>query len=732
MAGGPAACRLWWWCARRSVPARASRWMAIGVSLAMLGPAGGVAAQAISPKRLVEVVDIGNPAISPDGLHVAFRTEQASVERNTYDTVWWVQRLGAGTLPLRVADGGVPLREAATGLVLASPVQWSPDGRWIYYRALIDGKVAVWRAAADGSGSEPVTHDAADVRAFELYPDGRALRYRVGPTREEVIDAEEREMHAGIRIDDSTFVGAGLVRSSALAGRHATQRFHGGWFDPGSLLADAPDRWKRVDLASGTTSAGSPPGGVAGKTVAEGALKRAPHADGRRVAVLRQRNSDVGPAAAGVSVLTGGDSTAVTCRAAACNGRNIVDIGWRPGTEEVLFTVVDRAQGRAHHLYLWDVATDAVRKVLDTKGAARGSSQRFQDVPCAVSRDSVVCVTAEADKPPTLEAVDLSTGERYALFEPNLLLASDMKAVAPARLLQWNDAHGAEYTGWLFPPRGRESPAPLFVTLYTCDGFLRGGLGDEWPLVSMAQAGITAICINGNPVPFVMEEYYGQAIHAIESVAELLAREGLVDPTKIGMGGLSHGSEMTMWTVSHSDLLSAASVASPSITPNWYLFNSLRDTFRDIVEAHWGLGNPRDSLDRWREVSPAFKLDRIAAPVLFQMSEQEWLVALEYALPLVQRRQAEVYVFPNEPHIKFQPRHKLAVYERNLDWFRFWLLGEQDPDSGKQQQYTRWHAMRRASAGWRAGSASGAGAVPQPVLDHAKIENAHERQVVGP
>src|SRR3546814_10281535 len=67
--------------------------------------------------------------------------------------------------PRRLADGGVPLRDAA-GVSLPATAVWSPDGRWIYYRALMDGKIDVWRAASDGSGAEPITLDVADVRGF--------------------------------------------------------------------------------------------------------------------------------------------------------------------------------------------------------------------------------------------------------------------------------------------------------------------------------------------------------------------------------------------------------------------------------------------------------------------------------------------------------------------------------------------------------------------------------------
>jgi hypothetical protein len=44
--------------------------------------------------------------------------------------------------------------------------------------------------------------------------------------------------------------------------------------------------------------------------------------------------------------------------------------------------------------------------------------------------------------------------------------------------------------------------------------------------------------------------------------------------------------------------------------------------------------------------------------------------------------------------IKFQPRHKLAAHERNLDRFRFWLQGYEAPDPAKAAQYARWRLVR--------------------------------------
>src|SRR3546814_12409025 len=120
-----------------------------------------------------------------------------------------------------------------------------------------------------------------------------------------------------------------------------------------------------------------------------------------------------------------------------------------------------------------------------------------------------------------------------------------------------------------------------------------------------------------------------------------------------------------MWTGMNSDLLAAASVASPSISPSWYLFNILRENFRSVVRTNWQLGAPEETPDQWRAISPVFNLDTIQAPILFQMPAQEYLVALDYVIPLLRRQPAALYVFPPDPHIKSHPRHTLAAYPRH-------------------------------------------------------------------
>jgi hypothetical protein len=54
----------------------------------------------------------------------------------------------------------------------------------------------------------------------------------------------------------------------------------------------------------------------------------------------------------------------------------------------------------------------------------------------------------------------------------------------------------------------------------------------------------------------------------------------------------------------------------------------------------------------------------------------------------------EMHIFPEDTHALIQPIHMLVNFERQLDWFRFWLKHEEDVAPSKRDQYTRWHRLR--------------------------------------
>ncbi|RYG31700.1 MAG: hypothetical protein EON93_12505, partial [Burkholderiales bacterium] len=102
---------------------------------------------------------------------------------------------------------------------------------------------------------------------------------------------------------------------------------------------------------------------------------------------------------------------------------------------------------------------------------------------------------------------------------------------------------------------------------------------------------------------------------------------------------------------------------------------------------------PYDTRTGYLRRSPAFNADRIKTPLLMQLGETEhremlqlWSSLRDYG------RAVEMIVYPEGLHIKNNPRQRLSVYQRNVDWVEFWLRGRER--RGEATEYERWRIMR--------------------------------------
>lgn len=656
------------------------------VAVASVDEAAAARGAQITTRMLIEIPDFSGVAIAPDETVVAYREERASIERNTYDSVWYVQRLDGSAAPTRIADGGIPLRRG--GQAINETPQWSQDSQWIYYRALIDGEIQVWRAAHDGTRAELISNDAADIEAYMLSPDGKRLIYRISASREAIARAEAEEYDRGIRLDETIYSGQGLFRSVLVNGQLVSQRTDERMMRQ-TLRWSAPKQYRVVELDRSTrrdaTELEIRAFEARGRNQDEAAV-RSP--EGRWIAAITGA-----PPATDLRIRPSRRSKdEIVC--IECRELKIDNISWR-NEDELVLTVRNSARGYANSLYVWAPAARSLRQIAVSDGLL--SADRYGRSPCAIGLQFAVCVAASAATPPRVERINLDTGERRVLFDPSAYIAN---RDVHAEFLKWTDDQGRKFTGYFFAPAAEraEAAAPLFITYYLCRGFLRGGEGDEWPLIPLAEAGIASLCVNGQlPPPSGRDAVndYNAALASVTAIIRTLGDRGVIDPRKVGMGGHSFGSEATLWIAGHSNVIAAASVSSPVATPTWYWSHALQSGFRERAKDQWGLGSPEETPERWRELSPVHYADKFDAPILMQMPEQEFRSAIEY---FVKMRNlglpVELWAFPHEPHIKFQPRHKRAVYDRNLDWFRFWLQGHVDPDPKKADQYRRWNEMR--------------------------------------
>jgi dipeptidyl aminopeptidase/acylaminoacyl peptidase len=86
---------------------------------------------------------------------------------------------------------------------------------------------------------------------------------------------------------------------------------------------------------------------------------------------------------------------------------------------------------------------------------------------------------------------------------------------------------------------------------------------------------------------------------------------------------------------------------------------------------------------------------RISTPILLQLADDEYLDALESYTALKEAgAPVDMYVFPGEHHVKWQPAHRLAIYRRSLDWFDYWLKGVRSADPARKSELQQWDRLK--------------------------------------
>jgi dipeptidyl aminopeptidase/acylaminoacyl peptidase len=243
----------------------------------------------------------------------------------------------------------------------------------------------------------------------------------------------------------------------------------------------------------------------------------------------------------------------------------------------------------------------------------------------------------------------------------------------------------------------------LIVTTYSARGFLRGAVGDEYPIQVFAANGFAVLAFNNAPerIPkpgdfkTTMLRWYSP-MASLEKAVKMLDEMGIIDPNRKGLTGLSFGAEITTFTISHSDLFQAAAASGAGARDPIFYYLAHNSWWRQLFK-QWSLdGYPEGEVAaKWQELSPALNAARVKAPLLLQVADDIYISCLQLHTSMKElNKPVEMIIFADEGHIKNQPKHRYEIYQRNLDWFNFWLQGKEDTASEKRQQYMRWRSMQ--------------------------------------
>lgn len=662
-------------------------------------------ARPVTPRDLAEITDIGRSdpsdpvspfGISPDGKQIAFVVRRGNPDANAYCQRLLVMPLDASAAPVERDRGGEFVREVfdlrnftavSAGWARVITPRWSPDGRTIAYLKRAGGLTQVW--LVDTGGGKPAyqaTRMPDDVEDFAWTPDGAALIVATRPALREEVEAIAKEAQSGY-LFDARF--APTVGDQPLPTRKHPLEYTRWNLVDGTKRAGAPDE---VALIAPSQAVAGPTGTILFAAGANGAVARTQPV---------KQDEVLSPLEL---VMTDAAGRRYVCDHNLCT--RTVQLWWADEGRTLIAVVRGGWAKSLNSVIAWRVGSKAPRVILQTDDMLVG---------CAKSGRELICAREGSTSPRRLVAIDPLSGRERLIYNPNPVFGGRLQ-LGKARRIRFRNAFGIEcFADLVLPPGHRAGERhPMVLVQYNSVGFLRGGTGDEFPIQALAGRGFAVLSFNRSDfVPAAKQATRERDASrelrkdwidrrsvqsALETAVQQAIATGTVDPGRMGISGFSDGSSTVQWALINSRLFKVAAMGTCCEGPDNYALAagpSFEQLGRDIGYRFFEPG----AAEFWKPMSLAQNADRIDVPILVQTGDSEYESGLDVSAAFRARgKPFELYVLPGEGHVKWQPAHRLAMYERSTEWFEFWLMGRMNCDPTKAAQFGRWRAMKGAPA----------------------------------
>jgi dipeptidyl aminopeptidase/acylaminoacyl peptidase len=301
---------------------------------------------------------------------------------------------------------------------------------------------------------------------------------------------------------------------------------------------------------------------------------------------------------------------------------------------------------------------------------------------CVATADAAaVWTTHQAHgRPPELARFDHAVGEwsRLSRFNDRIV---DGRGFPDVRTIRWTAEDGVEIEGLLMTPHGMgDGPLPLIVCVHGGPTWSWGAyFSDSEPnAVLLSSAGYA--CLLPNPrgsigrghafAQAVMGDGGGIDFRDIMAGVDHCIAEGIADPERLGISGLSYGGYMAGWAVGQTDRFSAA--VAMSVVSNYVSFHLTSEVWwydQAILKGDWN-----DPTSQYPERSPVTYAHRCTTPTLIIQGEEDRCTPLGQAEELFNAiaasdAEVELVTYPREGHVPMERAHALDAIGRTQAWF---------------------------------------------------------------
>lgn len=656
-----------------------------------------VPARPVTSMDLLTIRDLHGLSISPDGRYVAFVLGQAAFETNSYRSGLFVISTSPGSMPVCLGSAGPPQWDLINQWVEEAP-QWSPDSQHIMrrMRRTATENWQVWNWNRAGGQPEEVTHVNGNVRSYEVNPDGTELLLTVEKPRDPLQIRKLTE--GGILYDGSFFVDRNQsFVSAALASKPLETEL---WIHELATGRERPATNEEIqqfgpwesDLDEKVLNKSNP--SLEGHHILDAKVSPDRHLVAYRFLPKNPADSRQSIYQLFIKPVRGGTPTQIRMPP---DSYVVLNYWWSADSSTLYYTQLG-ADGRPARLMAVTVKDGVATPVFSKAGYTLSWSvdQHARYMACSQQSPS---------SPNRVVLIDLANGDVRELIDLNPEFRNIQVSV-PIRISGVNK-FGDEWFAHVIKPLNYEASKryPTILTTYRSgDYFLRGASGDENPIQVYAAKGFVVISFDfardpnlrvrpGNFDDFMEAE--SSPVSSMEMAIQKGVDMGIVDPAKVGIAGYSRGTEQAAYAITHTRLFRAASGVAGDGSPFYYYMapDSVKRSFFG-----WGLGGWPESgaREKWKKLAPDLNADMISIPVLNQDPDSEVIRDLSLYTSLRElKKPVELFIYPNELHHINQPSHRYLIYERNLDWFSFWLKQEERIEPSKTEQYERWRSLRR-------------------------------------
>jgi len=295
---------------------------------------------------------------------------------------------------------------------------------------------------------------------------------------------------------------------------------------------------------------------------------------------------------------------------------------------------------------------------------------------CSVSSGAVdVWTTHQAHgQPPELARFYQASGgwSRVTSFNDAVVADTEFPDV---RTIRWNAPDGLEIEGVLMTPPGAEGPLPLIVCVHGGPTWNWGSFfSDSEPnAVLLADSGYA--CLLPNPRGSIGRGHaFAQAVigdgggidfRDIMAGVDHCIAEGIAEPGRLGISGLSYGGYMAGWAVGQTDRFGAA--VAMSVVSNYVSFHLTSEVWwydQAILRGEWN-----DPTSQYPERSPVTHAHRCTTPTLIIQGEADRCTPVGQAEELFHAigasgTETELIVYPREGHVPLERAHALDAILR--------------------------------------------------------------------